>query len=331
MNAALSLKISHGSAVYDASTLFGSVVNAGGYDQVARTLDFSLLSPRYDHRQPSVPVALGDNVQFFVGADLQFDGYIFSLQRDSGSEAVEVSCADRGFYLKQSQAAYRFNGQTAEEIARQICRDYGIAVGNLAQTGVPIRRNFPGVSLYQIIQTAYSLAGQQTGERYMVRFRGAAMDVIAKARKGAVPVLEPGSSLLTATVTESAQQLVSQVGIYDDSGRLIRTRRNEKAIAQCGVVQRYLKTSKDTDTDAEAAAILADNDIQRTITVDTLGDHTLISGGTVIAREPVTRLYGLYWIDQDAHTWKGGVYRNKMTLNLRNLMDDVEAGRELAT
>lgn len=329
MDGGLKLLIGHGGTCYDATEYFGTIVNAGSCKTVARTLDFDLLSPRYDKAQPTVPVSIGDNVQLFVGSTCQFDGYVFGLQRDSGSDTVEVSCADRGLYLKQNQAAYRFSGQTPEEITRQICRDFGIQVGSLAETGVPIRRNFPGVSLYQIIQTAYTMAAQRTGERYVQRFCGPALDVIRRQRSAETTVIAPGSNLLSATAAESAEQLVSQVGIYNQNGELVRVRRNEDAIAMVGVLQSYIQTAKNKDVDAEAASLLEDNDVKRTITVTAFGDPAFLSGGSVIAREPVTGLYGLYWIDSDAHTWRGGLYQTKLGLTLKRIMDEVEAGREL--
>lgn len=329
MDGGLKLLIGHGGTCYDATEYFGTIVNAGSCKTVARTLDFDLLSPRYDKAQPTVPVSIGDNVQLFVGSTCQFDGYVFGLQRDSGSDTVEVSCADRGLYLKQNQAAYRFSGQTPEEITRQLCRDFGLQVGNLAETGVPIRRNFPGTSLYQIIQTAYTLAAQRTGERYVQRFRGAALDVIRRERRGATAVIAPGANLLSATAAESAEQVVSQVGIYNANGELVRVCKNEDVIALVGVMQRYIQMAKNKDVDAEAAALLEDNDVKRTTTVTALGDPTYLSGGSVIVREPVTGLYGLHWIDSDVHTWRGGVYQVKLGLNLKKIMDKVEAGREL--
>lgn len=325
----VSLILAHGGKSYDLTELVQSITWAGSISQVARTLDFSLLSARNDPRQPKAPVSIGDNVQLLVDGELRFDGFIFFDGGDSGADMVDVGCWDRGIYLKNNDGAYKFAGQTPEAITERLCRDFGIAVGNLAQTGITIRRNFPGVSLFKIIWTAYTLAARRTGERYQLRFRGDKLDVIAKKERPATLVLAPGSNLLSATASESAENLVSQVGIYDDSGRLLRVRRNEEAAALCGVMQRYLRTAKDKDADAQAAEILEDNGIQRKTTVAALGDPGLIAGESVIVREPVTGLWGRYWIDADTHTWKGGLYRTKLTLNLRNLMDEVEAGREL--
>lgn len=327
MSSPLTLLCLHGGATYDLSGLCGSATLAGAVGQVARTLDFPLLSARNDSRQPRAPVAIGDNVQLFCGGGLLFDGFVFSLQRDSGRETVDVGCWDRGIYLKQNQAHYTFTGQTAEAITHRVCRDFGIQAGELAQTDIPLRRTFPGVSLYQIVQTGYTLAARQTGESYLQRFRGAALEVIIRKRETATHVLRAGGGLLTATVKEDASKAVSQVGIYDANGNLLRTRENEELKAQIGAFRKCIKTAKDKDADAEARQLLEENGLDQNLTVVCLGDPSLLTGGSVIVREPVTGLYGLYWIDADTHTWKNGAYQTKLTLSLKKTMDEAEAGK----
>lgn len=166
----------------EAAALCQSITWGGSYDQAARTLDFPLLVCPADKRLPAVDCPPGSRVQFHRGERLLFDGFVFSRQRDTLSNTVEVSCADRGLYLKRNQGAYRFRGQTPEGITGRVAADFGLTVGSLARTGTAISRNFPGVSLYQIIQTAYTQASAATGGRYMVRFRGEALEVIEKSR-----------------------------------------------------------------------------------------------------------------------------------------------------
>lgn len=45
--------------------------------------------------------------------------------------------------------------------------------------------------------------------------------------------------------------------------------------------------------------------------------------------EPYTGLYGLFFIEADTHTWKNGLYFNKLTLNLKAVMDEKETGELL--
>lgn len=46
-----------------------------------------------------------------------------------------------------------------------------------------------------------------------------------------------------------------------------------------------------------------------------------------MVKEPYTGLSGVFFIDGDSHTWKNGIYTNKLTLNFQNLMDEKESGQ----
>lgn len=309
----------------DVSQLVPSVSWAGSYDQCARTLDFPLAVSHTDQRLPKAPCALGSLVRFYTEGALRFAGYIFSRTRDTGSNTVEVSCADRGIYLKRNQASYKFKHSSPEAITRRVCGEFGIPVGELAATGVTLSRNFPGVSLYQIIQTAYTQAALTTGEKYIVRFLGDKLEVKAKKQSGQTLVVRPGSNLITLTDTESVENMVNRVEIRDKNGNRVAAQGDEEAQRLYGVFQSSLQQSENSGR--EAAALLEDNGVSQKLTVDLLGNPALIAGECVVLQEPITGQYGLFWIDSDTHTWKDGLYRTKLVLNFRNLMDEQEAGQ----
>ena len=87
----------------EAAALCQSITWGGSYDQAARTLDFPLLVCPADKHLPAVDCPPGSRVQFYRGERLLFDGFVFSRQRDTLSNTVEVSCADRGLYLKRNR------------------------------------------------------------------------------------------------------------------------------------------------------------------------------------------------------------------------------------
>lgn len=325
--AEITLRItSRDGAARDATALAQSITWAGDVKNCARTLDFPLLTSQVDKKLPVAPCELGSAVRLLRGETVLFDGFVFSRTGDTGSNTVEVGCVDRGIYLKRNAAAYKFMSVTPEAIARRVGADFGIAVGALAETGTPITRKFSGVSLYKIIQTAYTLASRSTGERYVVHFRGAELEVAAKRQGAATPVLEPGSGLITATVTESVENMVNQVAVYDGNDNRVSVETDGEAVKLYGLMQAYLKQSKDEDGAARAKRMLEDGGVSQKITVTNLGDTGLMAGECVVLKEPVTGLYGLFWIDSDIHTWKNGLYQNKLVLNFRNLMDEQEAG-----
>ena len=75
--------------------------------------------------------------------------------------------------------------------------------------------------------------------------------------------------------------------------------------------------------------ILADGKLQKTVTVNVLGDMSLLTGEPVVVREGKTGLTGIFWIDADVHTWKNKNYYTKLTLNCRNVMATADAGSEV--
>ena len=83
------------------------------------------------------------------------------------------------------------------------------------------------------------------------------------------------------------------------------------------------------DADASAKKLLEDGMLQKTVTVNVLGDTSLLTGETVVVNEPKTGLVGVFWIDADVHTWKNKNYYTKLTLNCRNVMATASAGSEV--
>ena len=46
----------------------------------------------------------------------------------------------------------------------------------------------------------------------------------------------------------------------------------------------------------------------------------------IYLKEPVTGIYGLFWITADKHVWKDGQYYCQLTLSYKRTMDEAEAG-----
>jgi hypothetical protein len=254
---------------------------------------------------------------------------VFSRQKDTESSVINITCYDRGIYLKRNESAYKFSNIAPEAIAKRICTDFGIVAGNIAETGIKINRNFIGVNLYNIIQTAYSLASVTTGKKYLTRFDGSKLCVIEKKITDETLIIEGGSNLMSASTTESITDMINQVAIYNSDDVLVGTQRDSEAIKLFGLLQNYLKQPDKEDVTAKAKKIISDNGISQKITVQNLGNIANVTGGTVVVKEPYTGLYGLFYIDNDIHTWKNGQYYNKLVIDFKNIMDEQEAG-ELA-
>lgn len=322
----IKLLITNSTGTINVTQLVQSITWSGDYQQCSRTLDFEIISSPTDKNLPAIKCELGNSVILMQDNRTLFDGYIFERQKDTGSSVINITCYDRGIYLKRNEAAYKFNNTTPAAIAKRICTDFGIQLGSVVAPNVKVSRNFIGVNLYSMIQTAYTLASETTGKKYSMRFIGSKLNIIEKAVTNETLVIEGGSNLMSASTTESISNMVNQVVIYNDKDKLISTQKDSEAIKLYGVLQSYLKQSKGENGIAKAKKLIADNGVSQKITIENLGNIANITGGTVVVREPYTGVYGLFYIDSDIHTWKRGQYYNKLVVNFKNIMDEQDVG-----
>jgi hypothetical protein len=310
----------------DITQLVASAVWSGDYQQCARSLDFSFASSPTDKSIPVVKCALGSPVTLYEGSTDLFEGWVFTLEKSTSASTIDVGCFDRGIYLKKNEASYKFTNTTPEAVTRRIAADFGIPVGTIAATGYKFSRNFLGDDLYSIIETAYSLASQKNGKKYHIVFRGKNLCIVEKTVTNSTLIIEGGSNLMDATMSQSIEDLVDRVAIYDKNDKLVKNVDDSGLIKLYGVMQNYLKQEEGEDSNAKAQKILRDNDVQQKITINNLGNIANVTGGTVVVHEPYTGLYGLFYIDSDEHTWKNGIYTNKLIVNFKNIMDEQDAG-----
>jgi len=292
---------------------------SGSYTDCARQLSFSVT--------PEALCELGGLTRLYHEADILFSGHIVSRQRDSLGETVDCTALDNGRFLKRNSTYLAVRNQTPEAVTRQLCREFGILTGSIAATEVSLSRNFLGVSLYQIIQTMYTLASEQNGKQYQIRFLSNQLQVVEKAIGADSLRLVPGSNLLSCTSADSLEKLVTRVGVYDDNNKLTTHFDSpNNYVALYGLMQQAIQATNSEKPETTAKQLLEDNGIETTITAQCIGSPKLITGNAVVVEESVTGTYGQFWITADSHSFSEGVYRTKVSLDFRNLMDKQTAG-----
>ena len=303
-----------------------SITWSGDYRDAARTLVFSPVVSDLDTSLPQAPLELGGSAQFWVDDTLLMDAWSLERTRDSLSNVIDMAAYDRGLYLTRNSTFMRVEESTPEAVTAALCAEYGIETGVIAEAGVSITRNFLGVSLYKVIMTMYTLAADQTGGKYHLRFRGRKLEVVDTSITTESIRLEPGCNLLSCTARESACKVLNSVAIYDDDCKLLSVEEDPDTVSLYGLMREAIKASSYDDPAAHAKQLIKENGLQTTITLQALGNLKLITGNTVVIHEPITDTYGLFWIISDTHTWKKGVYQTKISVSLEAIMDSQEAG-----
>lgn len=319
-----------GGARKNISQLYRSVTWSGSYRTCGRQLQIEAFNPReLLPGMERVELPLGSIVEMERDdGGILFYGQVLTRSQPSGSSILSVTALDNGRYMARNKGWYSFKGATPELAVTQICRDFGIQVGELATTGVKLTRAFQGVPLHQIVATLYNLAGEQTGKRYCIRFEGEALTVREKSEGRPELVIAPGANLIDQATREDASKIYNQVAIYSREGKLIRTLDDPESKKAFGTFQEIITQSNGEDSGKKAQAILEDNAVVQSIPVNCDGDERMVTGQAVALVDAFSGMAGRFWIDSDEHTWRSGVYTTKLELNYRNIMDDLTAGRE---
>lgn len=133
------------------------------------------------------------------------------------------------------------------------------------------------------------------------------------------------SSTLSFTAFDYGYYLQQNDGTYKFTGAAAEAQK------LYGVMERHIiqRENESAGADASARKLLEDGKVEKTVTVNVLGDLSLLTGETVVVKEARTGLAGVFWIDADIHTWKNNDYYTKLTLNCRNVMAAASAGSEV--
>lgn len=310
----------------DVTQLATTITTSGSEKECARTLSANIVQSPTDSNIPAVPMNAGDMIAFEADGQ-SFSGIITSVQRSTASSTITITAKDCGIYVKRNKIVQKIKNMTAEAAAEAFLTANGMNVGTLVPTGYTFSRYFMNVTLYEAVMTGYALAAAQNGNAYMLRVDGDAVSVIEKGAYIAA-VIRGGENLMDASYSESGENITNQVAIYDASGKLKQTVTGDTTM---GVMREIIiESSSRAESIAAANEMIRKNALKRNATVTNVGNAECISGNAVFVYEPFTGLYGKFYVASDVHTWKNGLYTNKLTLAWEATMDAKAAGEAIS-
>ena len=319
----IKLELINGTENIDITQLVKNITWSGSYQQACRKLEFSLLASPYDKSIPTVKIECGYMVRLLEEDNELFRGYIQSRNLSYSGNCVEYMALDGGTYVHRNELVYNFKNQTAESIASKVCSDLGISIGSLASTGISMDKKFFGVSGYDIIMTAYTYASTKTNKKYMCTMNKGQLNVIEKGEITLELNFENGSNILDSNFSEDISNMVNKVKVYNGDEQEVKIISNSNDIKNYGTFTKILKLEDGKDVDAEAKKEL--KSIERKASITGFGDTSCKSGYGVKVKDAYTNLVGLFYIDEDVHTWEDGIYKVDLTLAFENMMHEVNS------
>ncbi|MFR5264518.1 C40 family peptidase [Clostridium sp.] len=322
----INIKLTNSSGTMDITELIEKVVWSGSYKDCARKLEFSYISNLSDKNIPIINLNTGDMIRFLENNKELFRGYVVSRGKTSSANNIPIACFDAGIYINKNEAFYNFKGQTPEGATKKICSDFGISAGTIATTNITFDKKFFGVKLYEIIMTAYSIAAAKNSKKYMCVMREGKLNVIEKGVITLSLSFSNGANIIESDYSEDILDMVNKVLVLDDTGKEIAKVENSEEIKKFGSFQKILKAEEGKDNKQLAQQEL--KGINQTASITGFGDSTCTSGNAVKIHDNYTGLTGLFYIDEDIHTWDKGMYTIKLNLAFKNIMDEKNAGEE---
>lgn len=298
---------------------------SGDYKQASRILNFNIAVSPTDYFLPTVTLAMEDSVKVLddKGKEI-WQGYVFGKDKSISSSEMSITCYDGLIYLIKSKHNYNFANMTPQAITKKVAGDFNIKLGKL-ESGSPLDRIFEGETIYNIIMTAYTIESEKSGKLFMPKMIEGKLNVILKGDHVAKFELDAKTNLIDSSYGESMENSINKVKIFDIEG-------NEKGEVNLsgfsGILQDVYKEEEGVDINTGAKALL--KPIEKTASIEALGDFECITGNAVIIKEPFTGLSGLFYIDNDSHTFENDQHMMSLGLSFINIMDSQMSGQDPA-
>lgn len=304
---------------------------SGSGKQAGRTLEITVLYAPNDPNIKTPNIKPGDTLKLLTDdRKLLIQAMVYNRGRQSKAGTITYKAFDGLNRLVRNKGTYNFKNTTAEKITALVCKDINMQAGNIINTNVPIASLLvEGESFYNIIMKAYTRAYLVNGRKYMPIMTGKELNVIEKGQIVDGFVLSDDSNITDSSYEETIDGVVNKIRIYDDNGKQIGEVKDADSIEKYGIFQDVYNKQEGENATVAAKEMLSGS--EQTASVSALGNVECISGFGVKIKDSATGLVGIFWIENDTHTWSNGIHTMNLNIAFNNLMDvqtsdDVEDG-----
>lgn len=299
---------------------YESIAWSGTENQCSREIAFSLPSNPYDVNTEQTKIKLGDIVFVYDDSNQLFIGVVTSRDKSNAVGTASYVAKDFMHYLLRSDGTYKFKNTTPEKITKKVCSDLQIPVGALAKTKTNIKKMFfDEKCMYDIIVAAYRKAKAKTGKKYIPVMQGKNVSVVEKGLSSGVSLTQ-GVDIMNVTYSDTTDNMVNLVKIYNDSLKKLGQVKSKKSVEQYGIYQKTYTKEKGVNAKTEARAMMVG--VTQEASVDAIGDVRATSGKSININDPATGLTGTFFITSDTHTFANGIHTMKLGLSWDNTMEE---------
>lgn len=294
--------------------------------------------------QHKTPISEGDRLVLLDGNVELFRG-IIERKVNSSQATLEVVAYDSLYYLTRSRDTYNFKNKSLSDVVRQLCKDFSIPVGTIANVDTKMTRIFEGQTLFDMILTYINLTFKKTGVRYTIYDKQGKICLAKVVDRSVKWVVEEGVNLTnyryTRTIADTATRVKLQGKITQETKKtktqpakkttktIIARVESPELQKQFGVLQYFENVSEETNSAkllAQAKQMIKDKgEVGESFELEALGITDIVSGSAVYVIVPDLAVRRGFYVDSDVHTFVGGTHNMSLTLTKTNEMPEVDA------
>lgn len=293
---------------------------SGTENQCARQIAFTLPNNPYDKNfKGTTLIRLGDPTCLYNDKKRIFVGTVTSREKTTEIGTCEYTATDFMKHLLKSNGTYKFKNTTPARIAIKVCGDVGVKTKKLADPMINIEKMFfEDQCIYDIVIKAYRKAKTKTKKKYMPVMDETKVSVIEKGQSSGV-VLRQGIDIISANYTDTTDDMINKVVIYNDRLKRLGQVQNQNNITKYGIYQGTYTKEKGVDAKTAARNLLVG--ITKEASVEAIGNINATAGKSIKIEDKATGLIGIFYISSDTHTFENGIHTMTLELVWESVME----------
>ncbi|MCM1227685.1 MAG: hypothetical protein NC320_09770 [Clostridium sp.] len=305
---------------YDISDLAESVKWKGRKGSAARSLSVTLVdSDKCGNETADIDVTRGDRLVFSYKKVELFRGIIMS-QQQSDSFKMPITAYDNGIYLANNKDTFVYSGRTLHDIFIDVCKRFELKYSSVADTSYKIPELTKSkTTAWDVIQDAASRDFKATGTRYFMHSDKGVLSLVKRIDNQLQWVLETGNNIISYTCWKSIENIKTRIKVYTDEDTVFAVRKNTSLESKIGIFQDVEKKD-DKLTDAQLNSGIDETLKEKSspkisLSVEAFGIPEIVSGACVYTIISPLGIKRSFYVDEDAHTFKGNKHTMNLTLN----------------
>lgn len=298
-----------------------SVTWSGEINRAFRKLEVTIKNT-IDGRSQAFNIELGKELRLYSDDNELFRGIIFAHDIDAKAN-MTITAYDENVYLVKNQDTSIFRNMTASSIIREICANFGIPTGEIADTGYVIPKLLlRDKSLFEMMTIALTETRKQTGRRFLISAKAGALYLTERGDKAVDWVLDDATNILDASYAQSIEDLRNQVRVVGgdlEKNPLEAIVKDDALIGRFGLLQHHEVANADAkqaEIEQKARQLLEQlSKINDQASISAIGNVEVTAGTAVYVKESLTAILGGFYVVSDIHTWSNGVHRMDLIIS----------------